>query len=127
MASPVTASLTLTAPPDDGLPPDDLPFVVNTSYEQRSIQNLKLTGAGSKQVDFGTIGGAGAKLLIIALSAGVGVSPVTCRYNGGGSSGSIEISPGGFTCHASPGPVNGITALEVFYTSNATVKIWIFG
>lgn len=127
MASPITALLTLTVPPDDGLPPDDLPFVMTTSYEQRSIQTLRLQGAGSKQVDFGTIGGAGAKFLVIALNAGVGVPPIVCRYNGGGSSGSTEISPGGFTCHASPGPVNGITALEVFHTSNATVKIWIFG
>ena len=127
MAFPIIATLTLSAPPDEGLPPDELPFVMTASVEQRSVQRLKLTGSGSKVVDFGTIGGAGAKLIIIAVEAGVGVLPVTCRFNGGGSSGSTEISPGGYQCIASPGPVAGITALELFHTADVAVRVWVFG
>ncbi len=127
MAFPITSTLTLTAPPDEGLPPDELPFVMTASVDQRSTQRLKLSGSSTKTVDFGTIGGTGAKLVIIAVESGTGVLPVSCRFNGGGSSGSVEVSPGGYLCLASPGPVAGITGLELVHTASANVRIWIFG
>jgi hypothetical protein len=127
MSFPVIATLTLSVPPDEGLPPDEMPLVVTLTVDQRSIQKLKLTGSGSKVVDFGTIGGAGAKLIVVALDAGVGVLPITCRFNGGGAVGSQEVSPGGYQVLASPGPVSGNTSLEIFYTANANVRVWIFG
>ena len=127
MSFPVQVALTVIAPPDIGLPPDELPFTVTLAVEQKSIQRLLFTGTGSKTIDFGTIGGVGAKLVLVALETGVGVLPITCRYNGGGSSGSKEISPGGYELLVSPNPVVGITSLEIFYESTAAVKVWVFG
>jgi hypothetical protein len=125
MASPVIATLNVNAPPDEGLPPDDLPFIVAISAEQRTVQRLKLTGSGSKVVDFGTIGSAGAKLVVVSLETGVGVLPITCRFNG--AAGNMEVSPGGFFCVASPLPVAGVFSMEIFHTANAAAKVWIFG
>jgi hypothetical protein len=127
MAFPVQVALTITAPPDIGLPPDVLPFTATLSVEQKSIQRLLFSGTGSRQIDFGTIGGAGAQLVLVALEPGQGVQPITCRYNGGGSSGSKEVSPGGFELLVSPSPVAGITSLEIFYTATAAVKVWVLG
>lgn len=127
MSFPVIATLTLLAPSTEGAVPEELPFVVTLTADQRSVQRLKLAGSGSKVIDFGTIGGAGAKLVIIAVETGTGVLPIVCRFNGGGASGSVEVAPGGYQCLASPGPVAGITALEIFYTAAVNVNVWIFG
>jgi hypothetical protein len=127
MAFPVIATFTLNYPPDEGMVPDDLPYPVTLSVEQREIKRYILTGSGTKNVDFGTIGGAGAKIVFIYLEAGTGVLPISARYNGGGASGSREISPGGMDILVSPVPVGGITELELVYTASAKVKIWLFG
>jgi hypothetical protein len=127
MAFPVTATFTLNYPPDEGMTPDDLPYPVTMSVEQREIKRFVFTGAGAKVVDFGTIGGAGAKIVFVYLEPGTGVLPIEARYNGGGTSGSKEISPGGMDILVSPGPVGGITSLELVYTAACKVKIWLFG
>lgn len=127
MAFPVTATLTLTLPPDEGLPPDELPFVMTTTVESKNCQRLKLTGSGQKSIDFGTIGTTGAKLIIVAVEPGVGVLPITCRINGGDLASAEEISPGGWKCLASPGPVSGVTSLLITYTASVTVRVWAFG
>jgi hypothetical protein len=127
MGFPVTATLTLEYPPDEGLPPDNLPFPATMTVENRSVQRLKLVGAGTKKVDFGTIGEAGAKLILVVVEQSTGAAPITCRYNGGGALGEVEVSPGGYTCIVSPTPANGIVSLDILYTTNVNVRVWLFG
>jgi hypothetical protein len=127
MSFPVTLAVTLSVPPDEGLAPADIPFNLTANVTQRSEQVLVLTGSGTKTVDFGTIG-TGLKVAVIEVVTGTGAAPVMCRWNGGGSVGAVEISPGGCMAVGSPNPTSdGLTALELVYTANSTVKLWLYG
>lgn len=126
MTFPITATLTLVAPPDEGLPNDELPFTATINVEQASVQKLKFTGAGTHTVNFGSIAGTGAKFILVAQDVITGAQPITCTYNTGTVGGANEVSPGGFTTIMSPVPVAGITSMEITYTANARVKVWIF-
>ncbi len=124
-AIPIISNLTLTVPPDEGLSTNELPFIVSTTYEQKSVQELELTGTGSHTVGMGTVAAPGAKVVIIALGTGTAVAAVNVTINSG--SVPVEVSPGGYFALASPDPTTGITSLAIAHTSAATVKVWIFG
>lgn len=126
MSIPVQLSLTLTAPPDAGLPSEPLPFVVNLSVEQRSFQRLVLTGSGSHAVSFGTIAGAGAKVVLLTMESTTGAAPVRIAYNGGDVTGRQELSPGGYAVLVSPNPVTGVTSIAISYTTDCVIKAWLF-
>jgi len=122
---PFTAEVTLTVPPDAGLPDNELPFTVANTYTQKAIHRLELTGSGSHTVGFGTIASPGAKLIIIAIESGTAVSPIVVKMNG--ATVGQEVSPGGWMALASPDPTTGITTMAIDHTTNATVKVWILG
>lgn len=126
MSIPVQVSLSLSAPPDAGLPAEVLPFLVNLSVEQRSFQRLVLTGNGTHSVSFGTIAGAGAKLVLLSVEQTTGAAPVLVAYNGGDAAGRQEVSPGGYMVLVSPNPVAGIQSIIVTHTADCVIKSWLF-
>ncbi len=128
MTVPFSFTGTLAFPPDAGQPNVNVPLAFSSQFDSADPgQILKLTGAGTKTLDLSTVPAAGVKYLLIKLDGGQGVVPVNVRFNGGGSSGQVEISPGGFVMIGSPAPTTGITAADVVYTSAATVRVWAFG
>lgn len=126
MSFPITVTLTLEAPPDEGLPPEELTFTSTMTVESKNIQRFKFTGSGTKSLDFGTIGAAGAKFLFVGVDTGVGAAPILCQVNGGDLVGAEEISPGGWKQLTSPSPVDGVTSLLITYTASVTVRVWSF-
>lgn len=122
MASvPFTFTGALNLPADDSLPADPIPFNLSAVFDQKANYELKLTGAGTKVVDLGTIDTPGVKYLAVKVDPGTGILPLTIQLNGVGS---IELSAGGFIILASPAPVAGTTTLSITYTGPATVKVW---
>lgn len=129
MASPIPFQFTgqLTYPPDDGEPNADNPFSVSSSFNSEVKFKYELTGAGSKDVCFGSIDTVGAKAILIELDAAA-TAPVMVQINGGSVSGQVEISPGGFWAFASPVPtVNGVLSMTLVYTAAAAVRVRILG
>ncbi len=122
MASiPFTFTGSLNLPADDTLSPDSIPFNLSAVFDQKANYELKLTGAGTKVVDLGTIDTPGVKFLAVKVDPGTGVLPINIQLNGVGST---ELSAGGFIILASPAPVTGTTTLSIVYTGPATVKVW---
>jgi len=127
MATPLTLSGELQVPPDQGQPNAPIPFSVSTSFDSKVDDELNLSGAGSKVIDFGTIASPGAKIVLIEVDPSATASPIQIRVNGGGASGQTELSPGGFWAYASPTPLAGITALEIIFITNVKVRVRAFG
>ena len=127
MATPFTFQGTLSLPPDNSLPQDPIPFGVSAQFSSKAEFILQLVGAGSKVIDLGTLAPPGAKGYLIKADPGSTVLPITVRLNGAGAAGEEEISAGGFKAVGSPNPVAGVTSLEILYSSNVTVRIWVLG
>lgn len=129
MGTPFTFSGTLSYPPDQGVPAVPLPFGANGQFDSGAAgMPLTLTGSGTKDVDLGTIPGAGLKALLIEVdlaspTPGSTPAPIFVRLNGAGAAGQTEISPGGFMALGSPTPAAGITAITIAYASD--VRVWI--
>ena len=127
MSTPFELSGALTAPPDAGVTAVPIPFGGVGSFDSRADVELNIAGAGTISVDFGTIGSPGAKLALIEVDASSSGSPINCRFNGGGSSGQVEVSPGGALAYYSPVPVAGLTALDIVSTTANKVRVRLFG
>jgi hypothetical protein len=127
MTTPYTFQGALNLPGDTGLVAESIPFNFSSAFGSKIIDGLQLAGSGTFVVNFGTIASPGAKFIAIRVEPDVAAAPVNLRWNGGGSSGQVEVAPGGFLILASPTPVAGITALSLVYTTNVTVSIWGFG
>ena len=112
-------------PPDEGQPAAAAPFGFTGTYSSIADSKLVMTGAGSQAVPFGTVGGTGAKAMIVEYEAAQGAAAVQLRVNGGTDN--IELTPGGFIVYASPNPAVGITALTIVRTTDATVRVRLFG
>lgn len=83
------------------------------------------TGAASQSVDFGTIGSAGAKGVLIAYDILQSAAPLQLTFNGGSEP--IELAQGGFLIYISPNPVDGVTSLSIAHTTVGTVRVWLLG
>lgn len=112
-------------PPDEGQPAASAPFGFSGAYTSIADTKLVMVGSGSQAVPFGTVGSPGAKAMIVEFEAVQGAAAVQLRINGGTDS--LELSPGGFLVYASPTPAVGITALTILRTTDATIRVRLFG
>lgn len=127
MSTPFSFTGALNLPGDPTLPPEPIPFNFSSAFDSEVKNRLTLTGSGTKVINFGTIGNSGVKYLAVKVETGQTAAPVQLQFNGGGASGEVEVSPGGFVIVASPSPAAGISALSIIYTANTTVNIWALG
>lgn len=127
MSTPFTLQSILTYPPDDGEAAVDRTATVQSQYDEKCEFKLKLTGSGSKAVDFGTIDTTGAKAIQIEVDA-TASAPIMVRFNTGDATGQLEISAGGHFDLASPSPTsNGVLAITLVHTAAADVTVRILG
>lgn len=125
MSIPFSFSGSLNFPPDTGQPTLSIAIATSGQFDSaEGGQILKLTGAGTEVVELGTVPAEGLKALLVKVDAGASVLPVNLRFNGGGASGQVEVSPGGFFALGSPAPGTGITALSIVFASDVTVRVW---
>lgn len=115
----------LNAPVDEGQPVAVRPFGLSSQFSSENTQRLSLTGAGSVELAFGSLGSPGAKGMLIEYLPSQGAAPVQITFNSG--SDDLELSPGGFLAYGSPNPVTGILSLEIAYTADCTIRIWLAG
>lgn len=121
MAIPFSAEGRVSYPPDDGQEPVSIDFSLAGTYDSILEATLQLSGSATTSVPFGTVGGAGAKVVYIEYDADPAGLPIQLRINGGTEN--HELSPGGVYLHLNPTPVNGVTALSIVHTTNATVRV----
>jgi hypothetical protein len=115
----------LAIPPDAGQPNAPLPFSGSGSYSSKVEHILNLVGAATHSLGMGTVISPGAKVVLIEVDASSTAAPINLRWNGGGSSGQMEIAPGGFFAVHNPSPVAGLTALDIVHTTENTVRITV--
>lgn len=128
MSTPFTLQGTLAYPADLGGANETHSFSLAGSFEHKAEFELKLTGSGTKAVDFGSLAADGAKVLYLKVdpaASGDTAAPVNLRING--SSDDVEVAQGGFLCLGSPSPASGILSLSIVYTQNAFVRIVVLG
>ena len=126
MATPFTLSGELLLPVDPGQPNSTAPFSVVDSFDSKVDYELNYTGSGTETVSLGTLT-LGAKAVLLELEFGAAVAPINLRFNGGGSSGQIEVSAGGFFAFASPVPATGITLLDIVHTTAVKIRLRVLG
>lgn len=125
---PFTFSGVLTFPPDDGEAAADRPFSVADYFQSKAEYKYELSGAGSIDVNFGTIQTAGAKAILIEVlpDSSPSAAPINVTINGGTDT--WEISPGGFMAFASPTPtVAGVLSMNIAHTTSNTVRVRLLG
>ena len=127
MATPFTLSGELLLPVDPGQPNSSAPFSVVDNFESRVDYELNYTGSSTEILSLGTMPAAGAKAIVLELEFGATVAPINLRFNGGGSSGQVEVSPGGFFVLASPVPAIGVTAISIVHTTAVKIRLRILG
>ena len=123
--NPIVVQGTVSFPPDEGQSAVPVSFGYSGQYSSVVDSKLSMTGAGTQVVPFGTIGSPGAKAVLLEYEAAQGAAPVQLKFNG--SADSIELAPGGTFLLASPAPATGITALSIVRTSDATIRVRLFG
>lgn len=124
MATPFACTGSLEAPVDTGLAPTDVPCSSVGSFDARADFVLKLGSSGTENVDLGTIKAPGVKALLLKVGASA-TAPIIAKFNAQETG--IELSPGGWILYCSPSPVQGITGLQIVFTSDVTVSIWALG
>lgn len=127
MGTPFTAQATLSFPPDVSVPAELVEVAFSAQYDQFVWSVMKLTGAGTKAIDFGNIGAPGVKAALIKVDADPVAAPINLQWNGGGAPGEQEIAPGGFFMLGSAVPVSGLTSLSIVYTTAVTVRVLLLG
>lgn len=127
MSTPFTISGSLALPPDTGQPIGQIPFAGSSTFESKADFEFKLTGSGTQAVDFGSVGAPGAKGVLVEVDSDAAAAPVNLRFNGGGSSGQMEVSPGGFYAYFSPTPSAGLTSMDIVYTTACRVRVRVLG
>jgi hypothetical protein len=127
---PFTYHGTLSYPMDLGIEPTSIPVAFAGTFDSESKATLKLVGAGTQVVDFGTIDTNGAKVLQVEYDPDTSpaAQPIQLQFNGGGAAGQLELTPGGFLTFGSKNPTSaGILSLSVVHAANATVRVRILG
>lgn len=122
-AKPFTFSAVASLPPDDGQPDGNRDLTASGSFTHKQEAELKISGAGTTVVGFGTIPATGAKLVIVDYEITTPADPPINILINGGVVG-IPISAGGGMAISSPNPTGaGITALSIVATGAGTVKV----
>jgi hypothetical protein len=124
--TPVAFQGNLQFPADMTLPPDNVPFnaAINVASSQPDMM-FNVTGSGSINVPFGTVGSPGAKLVAVRYDVQTGALPIELTINA--SATPIELTPGGFFMLISPTPAAGVTSLAIAYTASCQIRVWVLG
>ena len=122
MPTAFSLSGTFNYPPDDGEPIAKRPYSQSGVFDSKQEADLRLVGAGTQSVGFGTLPSVRAMAIEVASTS---LGPVTVRING--SLTGIEIAPGGFLVYSNPVPVAGITSMDIDYTIDARVQLRLLG
>lgn len=128
-SAPFSYSATFQYPPDIGAANASIPVSMSGSFESKASFDYKLSGAGTKTVDFGTIVANGAKLISIEVDpdSSLAAQPVIININGSGTGG-IEIAPGGFLTVGNPKPTaSGILSMEIVHAADVCVRVRVLG
>lgn len=112
-------------PPDEGQPAAASPFGYSGTYTSVTDTKLVMPGSGTQVVPFGTVGSPGAKAVVLEYESAQGASPIKLRFNSGTDE--LELAPGGFFVYASPTPAVGLTSMSIVRTTDATVRVRVFG
>jgi hypothetical protein len=122
-AKPYTLSAVATLPPDDGQPVGSRDISASGSFTHKQESELKISGAGTTVIGFGTIPSTGAKLVVVDYEVTTPSDPpITVVING--STPGIPISAGGGMAISSPNPSgSGITTMSIVATAAGTVKV----
>jgi hypothetical protein len=129
-AASFTFAAALAYPPDVGVAPCELPVNFAGQFESENKFTLKLAGAGTKAVNFGTVAPNGAKLLLVEYDPdpSPAAQPVQLQFNGGGADGQLELTQGGFLAYGSSAPTTaGILSMSVVHAANAVLRVTILG
>lgn len=116
---------TVTFPPDEGQAAVAVQFGLSSNYQSVLDSRLVMVGSGSQAVPFGSIIAPGAKAALIEYENVVGAAVISLRFNAGVEN--FELSPGGFLIWGSPNPTVGITAITIVRTTDAVVRVRLFG
>ncbi len=128
MSTPFSVEVKILAPPTAGQPDCAVPVAFSAAYEHRTCYRLEFTGSGTKSLDLGTLGPAGAKFLMITVDPDPSPSaqPVTVALDG--CVPAVEVSQGGFLALASPKPTAaGVLELDITHATSAKLNVWVFG
>lgn len=109
----------LAYPPASGQPAASRPFSVSGNFDSKAEAELVLTGSGTATIGFGTV------LLAKAILVSVQLSAVLLKLNG--SDEGIEVAAGGFLAYSNPTPDVGIESLDIDYTADAKIQVYILG
>lgn len=116
---------TVTFPPDEGQAGVAVQFGLSTNYQPVIDSRLVMVGSGSQAVPFGSVIAPGAKAALIEYENVPGAAVIKLRFNGGTDD--FELSPGGFLLWGSPNPATGITSMTIVHTTDAVVRVRLFG
>lgn len=120
MSSPFSVDLTLSAPPEEGEPAESYGYTSSGVFTTQVAYDLNFTGSGTKSLDLGSIGNAGAKLLMVKVAVS-SEAAIVVKLNGENTG--HEVSPNGFLLLVSPDPSSGITAVSLTYSD--TSRVWV--
>lgn len=123
--NPLVIQGTVLFPPDEGQQPVPVAFGFTGQYTQIVDSRLALTGAGTTSVPFGGIGAPGIKAVLLEYEEDAVAAAVTVKFNG--STDGIELKPGGLILYTNPVPSTGITSISLVRTSDAVIRVRLFG
>lgn len=127
MSSPFTLVGSLNYPLVTGQASSSVPLTYVGAFDSSVSAVIDLKDTGTTSVSFGSVDMA--KGILLQVDAAVDAAPVVVRLNGLAQNdpGSIEVSPGGFIAMGSPIPIDGVVSINLDWTTNNTVRVWIFG
>lgn len=126
MTAPFDLAVALRVPSLPSVPVELQQFVSAGIFDSRvELEVVLPITPGTKNIDFGSVPAAGAKMLVVFYEAMVAAPPIQLTLNGGDEP--LELASGGFLVLASPVPVAGVTSLAIAHTGLARVRIWLLG
>jgi len=107
--------------PYSGAQPVPLPLNFSGNFTSKSDDKYEIVGAVTKAIDFGTVGAAGCKVLVVVYEQGA--SPIMLQIGAQ----QIEMKPGSVEMYFNPSPTAGVTAANLITTVDATVRCLVLG
>lgn len=107
----------------DGGELQPVPFALTGSFTVRAGGVYTLTGAGTTDVDIGSV--SAVKALLILVGTQTGAAEIGVRLNG--QTESMPVSPGGGVLIWSPSPSTPISLLRIEHASDITIQVVALG
>lgn len=112
---------TLTYTPYSGANPQNIGVNVSGNFSSKSDDKYELVGAVTKAIDFGSVGAAGAKAILVIYDQGL--SPVTLQIGAE----NLELKAGSSFLYLNTNPTTGITAANLISTVDASLRAFVLG